>query len=782
MVRLVLAHLRKDKAVLTIFLLIITLGCFLMQIGLMASNYGNIFDAEAKREDLADYIVLAGSYTSEIDEVFDTDASLKSHTTSDIVTLNSFDLTVSKTGKNLNGTGLIINKFDPSDDSVRYIDRDDSVKGEKIYLDMYLAYFFNLNIGDTLKVKSNYGDTDYTVAGIYQDLFFGNSYVFYSVMVDDAEFQRLSEIRDESVMSGEVPSYNKLVFANTKEGKDIDLCLKDSMEKLAGECGAFSNGYTRIESRDYYTAIVNILSGFIAAFAILVMAICIIIIIFTINNNINRDVTNIGALKAVGYTVRQIRMSLMAEYISISMIGSVIGIAGGYIFFPMLEEKFIRNITGIVWDNRFYPKMSFGILAGVIVLIILTTFISTMRIRKLSPATALRFGFKSKSLKRNPLPLADNGGNLDVLLALKSFIQSRAQNFILVTVMFSLTFVATFSCVLFYNTKVDISKFQRMVLGDVADAYFYVNDESSEAVSDTIRNLKKIDGVTDAYGLSLSYGYIGEKGTNIAYTNDPQATSYDIYKGVQFRDKDETVMGISLADELGVDVGDTIDLTYGNKTVTLKITGLQQSALNRRVYIHEKAAKDLGINVTYNYIRVNVKDATAEKVDDILNKGLAIGDDNIKSAENSYRFQRSSDNMPVFAVGFVVLIISVLIALTVYLVIRLLLKTVFVKREKEFGIKKALGFTSNQLRIQLSLSLIPATAISAVAGAIMGYLGINGLFAVVLSNYGIKRSHLIVRPELSVISAVVVISLVFVMSFIMSRKMKKISAYKLMQE
>ena len=93
MVRLVLAHLRKDKAVLTIFLLIITLGSFLMQIGLMASNYGNIFDDEAKREDLADYIVLAGSYTSEVDEVFDTDLSLKSHTTSDIVTLNSFDLT-----------------------------------------------------------------------------------------------------------------------------------------------------------------------------------------------------------------------------------------------------------------------------------------------------------------------------------------------------------------------------------------------------------------------------------------------------------------------------------------------------------------------------------------------------------------------------------------------------------------------------------------------------------------------------------------------------------------
>ena len=91
------------------------------------------------------------------------------------------------------------------------------------------------------------------------------------------------------------------------------------------------------------------------AFAVLVLIICVIIIIFTINNNINRDVTNIGALKAVGYTVTQIRMSLMAEYILVGIVGPVIGIALSYVVYPILEQSVIREITGLIWKNRFFP-------------------------------------------------------------------------------------------------------------------------------------------------------------------------------------------------------------------------------------------------------------------------------------------------------------------------------------------------------------------------------------------------------------------------------------------
>ena len=124
----------------------------------------------------------------------------------------------------------------------------------------------------------------------------------------------------------------------------------------------------------------------------------------------------------------------------------------------------------------------------------------------------------------------------------------------------------------------------------------------------------------------------------------------------------------------------------------------------------------------------------------------------------------------------------ILNVVTILLVVRLLLKTVFVKREKEFGIKKALGFTSLQLRYQLSLSLIPSTLLAAALGAIAGYLFVNPMFGMVLRNYGVRSSHLIVNSNMMIIPIVAVTLLVFIFSFIMSGRMKRISAYKLIQE
>ena len=138
--------------------------------------------------------------------------------------------------------------------------------------------------------------------------------------------------------------------------------------------------------------------------------------------------------------------------------------------------------------------------------------------------------------------------------------------------------------------------------------------------------------------------------------------------------------------------------------------------------------------------------------------------------------------MPVFAVSLVILILIILNIFTVLVVIRLLLKTVFIKREKEFGIKKAVGFTSRQLRIQLALSLIPISIIGSVLGGIAACLTTNKLFDLIFSSYGIKNSDLLINPGVIPVTILLVTLLVFVISFIMSGRMKKISAYQLISE
>ncbi|MCR4846674.1 MAG: ABC transporter permease [Eubacterium sp.] len=789
MIKLIKSHMRKDRTILIIFLMIMILSTFLMNIGLMASKYEDLFDEYVEELELPDYISFIASYyvpdsEDDIKEYFEEAEYVDSFHMADVVCFPSYKLGTDKTDAVKTEEYLMIQSIDDigNKNLVVFSERLENVSGKKLYMNLHTALSNNLSVGDKVYIDTNQGKYEYTLAGIYQHQYMGGFESYYSAMVDNNEFDKLKADRDISLKSGADSICDKIVTVNVKNGYSVEKSLKQTKDTLAEKLSVPADGFAHIEGRMSYVSIVNILAAFMGAFALLVLIICIIIIVFTINNNINREVTNIGALKAVGYTVAQIRISLVAEYVFVGTVGSVIGISVSYAVYSILEKSIIREITGLIWKNRFFPEFSLSILLGVIVLITFTVILSTARIKRLHPANALRFGFVSAKKMKNHLPMAKTKGGVNVLLALKNFMQSPVQSLVIICIVLSVAFITAFSAVLYYNTRVDISKLQRMILGDVADGYYYVKNTSSDAVNETIGHLQEVDDEDKFYGIALYYAYIGDKETNLCYTTDPSALSFDMYKGRMFETDDETVLGSYLADELGLGIGDTIEASYGGKTKKFKITGIQQSALNNRLYVTEGAAEKLGIKTGYEYIRVSVKDADEKKVEDVLRKGIALGDTNITETENNYRYQHSKENTPVFAIGFIVFILVTANVIIILLVIRLLLKSIFVKREKEFGIKKALGFTSTQLRLQLSLSLIPATLLAALTGAVVGYFFINPVFGYVLGGFGIKSSHLIVKPELVAMPVVAVVIMVFVFSFIMSGRMKKVSAYKLIQE
>lgn len=275
---------------------------------------------------------------------------------------------------------------------------------------------------------------------------------------------------------------------------------------------------------------------------------------------------------------------------------------------------------------------------------------------------------------------------------------------------------------------------------------------------------------------------VGDDDVTLIYVTDPDCVYCGVYEGEIMREDNEVVIGSSVAESLGVGVGAEITVGYGENSRRCLITGLQQSVMNTRLYMTDKAAQALGVDTRYNRIRVRVTDATDKRVEEVLGRIDSLDDDAITETKNYYREQRSSENVPVYAVGFIVLIMIILSVATVLLVIRLLLKAVFIRKEREFGIKKAVGFTSTQLRYQLSLSLMPTTIIAAITGSAAGYILLNPLFTLILGGYGIRNANLLLQPLLIPITAISVTLLVFAFSFIMSGRMKKLSAYKLIQE
>lgn len=784
MLKLVKAHFHKDKAVLLAFLMILIVASMLLHTSLMVAYYDSMYEEKLDNQGVSDSMFFCLGDEDKINDTLNDMDYVDSSYLVDIIIPDMVTLSVNGAkDKDIEGMFFVDEENEAVYQNLHYVEKDDSIEGPSICLNVYTAYAEGIRAGDKIKVfNKELGSYELTVKGIYEDLFCGQMYSYYSTIVDKETYGKLSG-RSESVSGTAMPFQMQFLCVKFKAGEDISIKTTLLQDEFA-KAGMYCRGYDKVLAKAGYTGISNIIAAFMASFSVIIMIITFIMIIFTVNTNINRDIRNIGALRAVGFTIPQVRTSLMAEYSLVAAVACLTGITGSYFIFPVLENLALKQLTGLVWEGGFHPAMSLPVLAGVIAVMLAVTFAATHLIRNIHPATALRFGLESHSFRKNYLPLDKTTGGINILLALKSTLQNKGQNLIIAGVILAVSYLTAFSTILFYNTRVDITRFQRLLQGDAPDAYVNIKYDSPEEMYDIIDRIQAMDAVTEAYGLANTDAHSGDYNCFLLYSNKPQYVYCGVYEGEMALEANEAVVGGLLAGKQGLGVGDEIKIKYMDREESFLITGLQQAvySMGERIYITDEGFKRFDAEPKYTYVRVRINDATEANVDKFLEDAKDLLGDNCTSTENYYHTQRSTDNVPVFAVSLVILILICLNVFTVLIVIRLLLKTVFIKREKEFGIKKAVGFTSGQLRIQLALSLIPISIAGSVLGGICACLTTNRLFDLIFSSYGIKNSDLLINPVVVPVTLLIVTVLVFIVSFVMSGRMRKVSAYQLISE
>lgn len=784
MVKLIRSNLHKDRAVMIVFMLIIMIASMLMHTSLLINTYDEVYDSKAEKQDIPDAIEQVRT-DDDISDIINGCDKISQYSVTDMILPAETVFTVNDSAKEITNDTALFYEYGTQGIAGEhsFVERDESVSGRKLYMNLGLAKSNGINIGDKIHLKmDHYNGLEFTVAGIYEDLFNGVGMSYNSVMLDTQGFEQMKACAQKVADAGNTPQTQKLIYMRFVDGAAHKDGLKQLREAISAK-GYYNYGYTMELARKAYVGIITLLVPFLSTFAVLMILICIIMIIFAISNNISRDIRNIGALRAVGHTAGQVRTSLTLEYLLIGAISTAAGTALSYVFFPMLEKAFLRGLTGIVCKTGFRPAATFGVIAGILLAIVLTAFIASARIKKLHPATALRFGLQTNSFKRDHFPLADTKGGLNFLLAAKSAVQSIGQSISVFVVIVTVSFLTFFSLMLYYNTKIDSYKFQRLLQGDTADAYIEITGDEARR-QEILKELRTYDGVSEAYSLCFQTAAINGEDVDTYVSAEPQSIYCGVYEGKMCMQANETVIGGELAKRLGVGIGDEIKINNVGRQERYLITGFQQAVygLGERVYLTDEGARRIGLEPSYSIIRVRMHEPSDEKVNKLLEKAKAYLGSECVSTDNYYRYQRSEENLPVFASGMINVVFILLSLVIVFLIIRLLLKTVFIKREKEFGIKKAMGFTSRQLRLQLSLSLLLPAISAALLGSVGGYFLVNPLFNAVFSSYGIKNSDLTVKPMMIAITALSVLALVFVLSFIMSRRMKKVAAYKLISE
>ena len=760
------------------FMLIVILSSFLLQLGLvLVKGYNSQFERKVRELNSPDIMVLIEVNEPDQEaEILDYITKLPEVDYYEMVPTTVFQCEevregVDEDSKNAMENVLGAFSFAPYGewgeiDRPRFVETSDVEYDNPIYMSrVYNQDVFQgrYHVGDEMTLKVSGHERVFTVAGFYESISLYN--LFY---IDPS---MLSELNTEDVEPMEQ------IVIKLVDGADPNEVYNTITNEFNGR-NIRSTVYAIDEFKLMYTQMINMISVFLCAFAAIITLVVMIVIYFRISNSIEQNIANIGALKALGYTTHQIRTAQILEFVLTAGIGVIASTILIYLILSPLEVV-LRSLAYMIWEYSF-DLTAFIITAAVIIGVsFLVALRSTRSIKDLDPVIALRFGLKSHSFRKNRAPLETTSGPLVWLMAIKSALSSVKQNILVLVVMCSIGISLAMAVFVGYNVGVHPWNLQKLLEADCPDVEMIIDDD------DPISELEDLPFVESIWWKDTAM--ISQEGTSIqANINEDWSSVSEngVMEGRPPQYDDEVAVGLSMAQSKGWMLGDMVLLETGDKSSEYTITGFCQGAVNYGNFclLNADGADHLGIEYRKNHVFVMVEGHNAENSAVVVENAEAIFGERLDTYLN-YPEALSNGENPIIMLGRIICIVLVIISLAViWLTMMLLIKTIIIKKQKELGIKKALGFTSDQLRTELSLSMMPAIVTGLVLGAIAGVSRANNFFTLLLSSAGVARSNMAADPWMAVLVVVCGVVASYVMIYALSSRIKKISAYSLITE
>ncbi|MGF7049651.1 putative ABC transport system permease protein [Paenibacillus sp. DS2015] len=639
--------------------------------------------------------------------------------------------------------------------------------------DIYVSYSFKASggykLGDTFTLTYQEKAYSYRIAGFYEATLLGTpSMGIMKFLLPDVAYHQLSD------QLGETAEGNFL-SATLNDNKQSTTLLNDFNKKFPNQ-----SWETDIETtKSVGTMTINIVSMILVAFAAVIVLVALIVIKFRVTNSIDDGIVNIGVLKAVGYTSRQILASIILQFMLITFSAGIVGVATSYAVIPVFGD-IVSSLTGLQWIQSFDIVANVLSILIVAVLVMVVTLLASIRIRELHPVAALRGGIMTHSFKRNPFPLEKTKGGLQFVLACKTIIINSKQNIMIAFIIVAITFASVFSIVLYYNVASDKTAFVHLVGAETSNAIIQFK---SSADSTKLRSaIEQMDGVAKTVILDFTSTRIDGQAIYMNISDDfSKLENQTVYEGRFPQYDNEIAISWGVSKLLHKGIGDTVKVEVDNASRPFLITGMSQSISNMGQAAYLTLPGIQQVIPDYKGTLINVYLKGIDNASFIQNIKAQYGNmtADIINVDETISSQTSIYISAVFAVMVMILAITVLV---VVLILFLVIKTMILKRKREFGILKATGYTTLQLMNQIAMSFVPIVIVGVLIGGVLGCLYTNSMLTLLLSGAGIHNVQFIVNIPLIIILCIGLVVLAYLVAMLVARRIKRISAYGLITE
>lgn len=767
------AKFRKNKGQYITFAIILIIASAMLNLGLVIKmNFRQSFTDKWIDYNTADVttIMMEQDYT---EEYYNDIKNIK-----EVAAIEKRDCILMEGSYKLNGSEFSMpNVFYNFDDTItisklKIIEEEDITSDMPAYVSYYLRHS-GYKIGDEYVFNTNNTRYEFTIVGFVEDMTFGTqSLGKMGIYLPDESFEQLKESSNSSDHAISIG----VALTDRSQSKEVSSKISDM---LTGKM-------TALYSCDYYenckqvrTMTASVGGMIFIAFSCIIVVVSILISQFRINNDIDEEMQNMGVMKALGYKGNQIIFSTIFAYVIIAGLASVIGVGLSYAALPVLQQGFDAQ-TGFAWNQSFDVISALTTVVIITCIIILTSYLTARKIRKLQAIMALHGGVKTHNFRKNYIPIDRSKGNVDFLLAMKGLLANGKKNILLLLVIIATTFTAVFAGTMYYNIAIKPQAFIEALCETVPSVGFFVADSSDTTLFEEISKDKNVKEVLYYDSAKV---IINQEQTRAFITDDYSKMDYSIcYKGREPVHDNEVVIGNSIVESGKYKIGDSISVGYGSKKEAFLITGFMQSVNEQGNCIELTTGGMERLNEQFKKSELNIyledESGTEEYIKEMQGKypnQILSFVDGVKSTEAA--MQVFVNIASIFAI--IIIIITIIL---ITLILFILIKTIIHNSKTNLGILKAIGYTTRQLRLQTSWSLMPVACIGIIIGTVLSYFSMNNIIVMLFRVLGIMELGFVIPIPMLILTAIAMMAVSFLIAFGLCGKIRKISAYELISE
>ncbi|BCJ99292.1 ABC transporter permease [Anaerocolumna chitinilytica] len=772
------SNIRKNKGQSINLLAVILITGFLLNLGLLLLiNFTKFYDSlsEEVNSPHAAFLVNRSAYSTAQSDY------LKSYpgvTETEEQEVLSDSAGIKYNGDKIPGMFIMVKASEKQDmNPLKLIGPSNPLDENSIYLPYLMKSGGKMNLGEDFFISIEGKEYHFTIAGFTEEVYFGsNTIQCYRFYLSDEGYEKLHKSIPTSSSILQTVRLEKAALSNE--------LMKDFSNKFYYQASAgntstyFSSSYTEVKtSRTFLSGITSMI---LVALAAVILLVSLVVIRFRIHNTIDESMVNIGVLKAIGYQSRQIIASLVLQFTGIATVATLLGTALSYAVLPIISD-ILKIQTALIWKQEFDPMISSITLLIIVLFVFADTVLTALRIRKMHPLTALRSGISTHNFRHNPFALETTPGGLILLLAVKNVYQNLKQNIMIFAVLAAITFASASVLSIYSNVGLHPDSFAELVAGEVPDLVILIKDPLNSAkVMNDVKSSSKVRKVI--YYVSRSVLVDGNEAQSYITDDYSLTEGKMLYKGRYPKHDNEIALSGPLSQHTGKKIGDIINVTYNNKSYDYLITGLIQSMNNN----------GKGLSITTEGMKRLYPDFLPEQIYAYMNNtsdteklinNLTAKDEHLFI--NILNMKKLADvQLSVYGSVFAIITatITIITCFVVILVLYLVLKTSILRNRREIGIQKALGFTTYQLMNQLSISYSPAVITGTAVGCLLGIYCFNPLFVALVQSLGIMTASMPASHSLTALLGIGIVILSYLISLVITLRIRKITPYMLVSE